>query len=150
VDLPDVLSIAEITRRLSQIRDGEAHLRTELPLDNPHNAVLRLFDVTRYIGVRPNEVFLWFPTMTRVKHRLRDRPPPKKALPIPAERQREFSRFFNAWDRGMLVKARIADEWRIVSRHQDASSLGAAPGPQVPPRMIDMSIDPATGRLKFK
>ena len=152
MDSHDILSVAEISRRLSQVRDGEAHLRTELPLDNPHNAILRLTDVTRYIGVRPNEVFLWFPQMRRnvLMYGTKSRPPPKKAVPLPPERQREFSRFFTAWDSGLLLKARIGDEWRILSRHPHELPLGPAPGPPTPPRTIHMTIDRKTLGLKFK
>jgi hypothetical protein len=147
----NTLSVTEISRRLSQIRQGEAHLRAELPVDNPHNAILRLSDVTRYIGVRPNEVFLWFPDMLRVTHRLRDRPPPKKAVPLPPARQQDFSRFFRGWDAGTIVKARVGQDWRLVGRHEPGvEKVASAQSPQAPSRVLTMRIDPATLGLRFK
>jgi hypothetical protein len=144
------LSQVEICNRLSAIRQGEAHLRNELDLDNPHNAVLRLRDLARYIGVTINEVWLWFPDMWRSTHRLVTRPAPKKAIRLPLERQRAFSNFFHAWDRGLIVKARVGDEWRICHRHQDESSLGATARPQADTRVITMKIDRDTLGLRFK
>jgi hypothetical protein len=133
------------------VRAGEAHLRTELPVDNPHNAILRLADITRYIGVHPNEVWLWFPEMLRYRHRLVTRPAPKKPVPLPCARQHDFSRFFKAWDAGVIVKARIGDEWRIVARHrEDPLSLGAAARAQAPARLIEMKIDRETLGLRLK
>jgi hypothetical protein len=146
-DSPEALSVAEIGRRLSAIREGEAHLRTLLPLESPYNAILRLRDVTRYIGLRENEVFLWFPTMTRLKmpHRRRERPPPAKATPLPPERQWDFTRFFRAWDAGLVVKARVGDEWGIVGRHSALAQVAAAPR-----KTIEMRIDRETLGLRFK
>jgi hypothetical protein len=145
-----VLSVAEISHRLSQVREGEAHLRTELPVDSPHNAILRLTDITRYIGVRPNEVFLWFPEMTRVTHRLRDRPPPTKAQTLPPERQRDFSRFFHGWDAGTLIKARVGEQWRLVGRYESGMApLAPEARAQARSRTLTMTIDPATLGLRF-
>lgn len=144
------LSVEQICRRLSQVRQGEDHLKAELPLENPHNAVLRLHDIARYIGVRKNEVWLWFPQMWRSRHRTMKHAPPKKALPLPLERQRDFSNFFQAWDAGRIVKARVGDEWRIVSRHQNPSPLGPAPGPKADERTIKMVIDRETLGLRLK
>jgi hypothetical protein len=144
VDSPEVLSLAELSRRLSSVRSGEAHLRTGLPPDNPHNAILRLLDITRYIGVPMNRIFEWFPTMSRVEHRLRDRPAPKKAKPIPEEWQRELSRFFYAWDRGTLKKAQVGGEWQIIGRHQTSPQMDVTPRPQAPPRVLTMRIDLTT------
>lgn len=150
MDSHDPLAIHEIARRLSEIRQGEAHLRAELPPDNPHNAILRLADVTRYIDVRTNEVWLWFPDMWRSRHRLVTRAAPKKAVPLPPSRQLDFSRFFRAWDQGLLVKARIGDEWRIVHRHQDSPPLGASKAPPAGSRVHTMTIDRETLGLRFK
>ena len=147
MDSHEVLSQAEIARRLSAIREGESHLRTELDPDSPHNAILRFRDVTRYIGVRENEVWLWFPEMWRVKHRLVKHPPPRKAVPLPPARQRDFSRFFYAWDKGNLVKARAGDEWRITHRHTPLAKMDAPARPQ---RSIEMRIDRETLGLRFK
>lgn len=141
MDSHEPLSVAQICHRLSLIREGEAHLRAELPPENPHNAVLRLRDVTRYIDCRANEVLLWFPTMTRVSHRLRDRPPPKKAVPLPAARQWDFSRFFWGFDEGRIIKARVGDEWKIISRHSHPLPLGAAARQEAPAKRLDMRID---------
>jgi hypothetical protein len=132
------------------VREGEAHLRAELPTDNPHNRILRLRDITEYIGVRPNEVWAWFPDMWRSDHRLVTRPAPKKAIPLPESQQRAFSRFFHEWDSGLLVKARVGDEWRIVHRHQDSVPVGAAAGSQAPARVIEMRIDRETLGLRLK
>jgi hypothetical protein len=145
VDSPDVLSLAEISRRLSQVREGEAHLRRELPVGNPHNAILRLRDITRYIGATENQVFLWFPTMVRMQHRLRDRPPPTKAAPMPERWQREWSRFFKAYEAGQLVKAQVGGEWQIIGRtDQTLAQVDAAPRPQAHARVIGMRIDMTT------
>jgi hypothetical protein len=145
VDSPEVLSVAEIARRLSAVREGEAHLRTELPPQNPHNAVLRLSDITRYIATTPNQIFLWFPTMARVRHRLRDRPPPAKAVPIPERWQREFSRFFRGWESGNLIKAQVAGEWKIIGRASEGmAKMAPTPSAQGPVRSIAMRIDMTT------
>ena len=146
----NTLSIAEIADRLAQIRACEAHLRTELPPDNPHNAVLRLSDVTRYIGCTYNEVLLWFPSIPRQRHRLVDRPPPKKAVPLSSARQLDFSRFFQGLDQGTLVKARVGDMWRVVGRYESGlAKMAPAPGTEARSRQITMRIDPETLGLRF-
>lgn len=145
-----VLSIAELSRRLSQVREGEMHLRTELPADNPHNAILRMRDITRYIGVTPNQLLLWFPFMVRVRHRLRDRPAPTKARPMQEKWQREFSRFFYGWDRGTLIKAQVGGEWQIIGRSSGMAQMAPAPSSQVPHRVHSMRIDVATLGLKLE
>jgi hypothetical protein len=141
------LSQGEISRRLSEVRQGEAHLRNELDPASPHNAILRFRDVTRYIGLRENEVWLWFPDMWRSKHRLVTRPAPKKAVALPAARQLDFSRFFKAWDAGLITKARVGDEWRLVNRHTPLAQMAPAPSAKEP---IVMRIDPQTLGLRFK
>jgi len=147
---PDLLSVAEIGERLAKIRAGEAHLRAELPPDNPHNAVLRLSDVTRYIGCTHNEVLMWFPQMPRSRHRLVTRPPPRKAVPLPPERQRDFSRFFHGLDAGTLLKARVGDTWRLVGRYESGlAQMAPAPGTQARSRQITMTIDRETLGLRF-
>jgi hypothetical protein len=156
MDSHEILSFGELSRRLSEVRRGEEHLKQILPVDSPHNVILRLRDILAYTGIPYPWVRRQFPEMHRFEFIGAARPQPK-GLDMPAttheihERQRELSRFFYGWDRGTLVKARIGDEWRIVGRHQDAVSLGAAPRPSPHAgKMIAMRIDPNTVRLTFK
>lgn len=116
------LSVAEIDRRFKKIVADSAHLRTSLPPDSPYNAVLRVADIVRYIGVnsRDGRAFI-------------------------KRYQRELSLFFKAWDHGNLVKARVGDTWKIVHRHTGDTTLAkvaAAPGKERPPIQcrIDMSV----------
>ena len=132
------LSKAEIRRRLKQIRQEAFHLKEQLPPDNPHNAILRLSDIARYIGVTR----AWLRMMS-------DGANPSHE--ISEERQVELSRFFQAWDRGLLVKARIADEWKIVPRHAPDSQWSKVARSQAPPGKIHRcAIDLSTLGLKVK
>lgn len=149
------MSFVALTRRLSEVRLGEAHLKRRLPVSSPYNAVLRLIDILNYTGIPYPWILRMFPELLRLESGMR--PPAPCLTDAPAdkheihERQRELSRFFYGWDQGTLVKARIGDEWKIVGRYQDACSLGAAPRPQAAAgKVISMRIDPATLGLRFK
>jgi hypothetical protein len=152
----DVLSFAHLTRRLSEVRQGEEHLKQVLPVASAHNAILRLADIVAYTGIPYPWLRRQFPDMHRFEFPRAPRPAPKgNEKPSDPheieERQRELSRFFYGWDRGTLIKARVGNEWRIVGRHSDAVPLRAAPRETAPPgKMIAMQIDRATLGLRFK
>jgi hypothetical protein len=148
-DSPEVLSVAELSRRLSEVRQGEMHLKALLPVDNPHNAILRTRDITRYIGCTHQALLLWFPEMTRLKMpHLVDRPVVKSQL-LPEKWQRELSRFFKAWDAQNLIKARVGGEWQLIGRHTSLAPLGTPAGPKADARVITMRIDVKTLGLKI-
>lgn len=153
MDSHEIMSFAELTRRLSEVRRAEEHLKMLLPVDSPHNAILRLREILAYTHIPYEWARRQFPEMYRFKSL---RPPPK-GNERPAdkheieERQIALSRFFYAWDRGTVIKARVGNEWRLVARHQDAVPLGAAPRPPAAPRkVIEMHIDRETLGLRFK
>ena len=134
----DHLSKAELRRRLDQVRQESYHLKERLPPDSPHNALLRLSDIARYIGVTR----AWLRMMTDGANPSHD---------MSEERQVELSRFFQAWDRGLLVKARIADEWKIVPRHAPDSQWSKVARAQGAPGKIHrLTIDLSTLGLKVK
>jgi len=134
----DHLSKAELRRRLDQVRQESYHLKERLPPDSPHNALLRLSDIARYIGVTR----AWLRMMTDGANPSHD---------MSEERQVELSRFFQAWDRGLLVKARVADEWNIVSRYGADSQWSKVARTQGAPGKIHrLTIDLSTLGLKVK
>jgi hypothetical protein len=154
-DSHDVLSLAGLSRRLSEVRRGEEHLKKKLPVDSPHNVILRLKDICAYTLVPYEWVRRIFPEMYRFEFPDAPRPSPQgKDKPVDkheiGERQRALSRFFYGWDQGTLVKARIGNEWKIVGRYQDAAPLGGAPRPAADARQISMRIDPESLGLRFK
>jgi hypothetical protein len=150
----EVMSLAHIARRLSEVRQGEAHLKLQLPVDSEYNRILRLKDILAYTGIPYEWVRRQFPDMWRMES---IQPKPNRGAERPAdkshieERQRDLSRFFFGWDQGTLIKARVGAEWRIIGRYQDASSLGApARAPAPTGKMITMQIDRNTLGLRFK
>jgi hypothetical protein len=155
-DSIDVLSLDALSRRLSEVRRGEEHLKMILPVDSPYNSILRLRDILAYTQIPYPWVRRQFPEMHRFEFVGAARPEPKgKDKPATAheihERQRELSRFFYGWDLGTLVKARVGDEWKIVGRYQDQSSLGAPPRPQAHAgKMISVGVDFMAGRVRVK
>src|ERR1700677_3920087 len=147
---PHPLPPATLERRLSEVRRGEFHLRRNLPLDNPHNAVLRLTDIQRYIAVQGAEMFQAFPGMERVYDRRKPDRKVKKQFSKESARRDEIqlrlSQFFHGWDNGSLLKRCVGKQWLIVGRH-DAEGLAqvdGAPRPQTPARDIKMRIDMTT------
>ena len=151
----DILSFVALTQRLSAVRRGEEHLKRQLPVASPHNAILRLLDIVAYTHIPypwlrrqfPDMHRFEFPDAPRPKPRGKDKPADQHEI---EERQRELSRFFFAWDQGTLVKARVGDEWRIVNRHSHALPLGTAPRPVADGgKLITMRIDRATLGLKL-
>jgi hypothetical protein len=151
----EILSFEALTRRLSEVRRGEEHLKRNLPLASEHNRILRLNDICAYTGIPYPWIRRQFPDMYRMEFpdapkpapSGRDKPATKHEI---EERQRELSRFFYGWDRGTLVKARVRDEWKIVGRYQDAVPLGAAARPERPPgKILEMRIDLETFALRF-
>jgi hypothetical protein len=120
VESTEILSCAELKRRFRTIVADSSHLKSKLPLDSPHNALLRLIDVARYIGG------------------------PRASMDGDAylkRHQRALSLFFKAWDHGNLVKARIGDTWQIIHRHTGTTSLAqVAPAPREE-RPIQCRID---------
>lgn len=147
----EVMSVAEIERRLHEVRQGELHLKTELPPDNAHNAVLRYADICRYLQLDQPNLLKCFPDLPRHNHRLwRARGPTATvAAPLPAAWQRNLSRFFHGWDSGALTKAQVHGKWCIVGRHE-TSPLASAPRAQGPTRVLTMRIDPKTLGLKLE
>ena len=152
-DSHDILSIDGLTRRLSEVRRAEEHLKRELPPDSPHNLILRLADIIAYTGIPYPWIRRQFPEMYRMPSvrprgkNLTDKPVDKHEIEA---RQRDLSRFFYGWDRGTLVKARIGNEWRICNRHPDSPPMAAAARPAPDARVIGMRIDPETLGLRFK
>lgn len=149
-DSPEILSLVELERRLSEVRRGEFHLRRELPLDNPHNAVLRFSDVARYIDVQLPEMYQAFPGMERVYNRMKPDRKVKKTFSKGSARRDEIqlrlSQFFHGWDNGSLVKQCDGKRWLILSRHgsEKLAQVDAAPRPQAIARDIKMRIDMTT------
>jgi hypothetical protein len=152
----EVLSLVELTRRLSEVRRGEEHLKTRLPRDSEHNRILRLADIVAYTGIPypwlrrqfPEMYRFEFPDAPRPKPKGHEKPSDKTEI---AARQTLLSRFFYGWDQGTLIKARIGNEWTIIGRHSDEVSLGPAPRQEAPAgKMISMRIDRATLGLRFK
>jgi hypothetical protein len=119
------------------IRSESAHLKPWLPPQNKHNAVLRLADVANYIEVS----LAWLACViaeTRTEYCMK------------RELQETLSRFFIAWDRGLLVKARVGDEWKIVHR---VPGPGLSPGQRpadTPPPVHKCRIDLATLGLRLE
>lgn len=153
-DSHEVMSLHELSRRLSEIRRGEEHLKHILPLDSEHNAILRLKDILAYTGIPYPWVRRQFPEMHRFDFPSAPRPKPQgKDKPADQheieERQRELSRFFYGWDHGTLVKVRVHDRWAIINRH-GVSLDTPAPPPAPAGKMISMRIDPESLGLRFK
>ena len=149
MDSHEVLPLGTIERRLSEVRRGEFHLRRELPLDNPYNAVLRFTDILRYIDVQSWEVFSMFPGLERVYNRMKpDRKPnlKKKVTGRKDELQLRLSQFFHGWDNAQLVKRIVGKQWLIVGRHdgERLAKVDCAPLPKAPARDIKMRIDLTT------
>ena len=123
------LSIAECRRRLLEVEAGSAHLKLSLPKDSPHQAVLRVIDIARYIGI--NNATLR---------------PQMKSAPIGPERQKELTRFFKAWDAGVLVKALYDGKWQILNRIHGAAP--ALPPAQKPPLTMKIEHTPTGPKLR--
>jgi hypothetical protein len=140
---------AELAERLAQVRGRESPLHGFLspPPDSPIHAVLRLADIQRYIGATRIQFQHWFPCLPRIVKRA-----PRAVVPkphrMPEEKRQALAAFFSNWDRGLIVKARVGDEWTIVERYSHAAPLGSAPRPQAPPRAIKMTVDWDTLRFK--
>jgi hypothetical protein len=154
-DSLEALPLITLERRLSEVRRGEFHLRRELPLDNPYNAVLRFTDILRYIDVQAWEVFSMFPGLERVYNRMKpDRKPnlKKKVTGRKDELQLRLSQFFHGWDNGSLLKRCVGSKWLIVGRHdgEGLAKMDAAPRPQADARSIKMRIDLTTLGPKLK
>jgi hypothetical protein len=145
----EILPIAVLQKRLSEVRAGEFHLRRELPLDNPYNAILRFTDILRYIDVQAWEVFSMFPGLERVYNRMRpDRKPnlKRKVTRRKDELQLRLSQFFHGWDNGSLLKRPVGKQWLIVGRH-DGEGMAQVDEPKAAPayaRSIKMRIDVTT------
>lgn len=132
------MSVAELRRRVDEVNANAAHLAWQLPLDSPHNAVLRSMDIARYIGHEHGGIVKLFGG---------------RRSGLPEHWQVKLSQFFYGWDHGNLVKARIGNEWLIVNRHTGATALAqmAAPSlPQAHARSIAMRIEVAAGGPKLK
>jgi hypothetical protein len=146
------MSMSELTRRLSEVRRGEEHLKTRLPVESAYNTILRLADIVAYTSIPYPWIRRQFPEMYRMESvRVRgvnqtDKPANKTEI---EERQRELSRFFHGWDLGTLVKAKVHGEWKIVNRYQNEVPLGTATRAQANARMINMTIDPKTLAIRI-
>lgn len=134
MDSLEPLSCAAIRRRLNTLIAESAHLRKTLPPDSPHNAVLRLSDVARYIRVpalnlqraiseKPSRHLCRRGCAT-----LYDCERDSRCDTLAGKWQLELSRFFWALDRGNIRKIRVGDEWRIENSHKGDGAL-----PQVVP-----------------
>jgi len=119
---------------MTLVRAESVHLRDTLPPDNPHNRVLRVIDIARYIGVSA----AWLRMQTTgnsVYHTMQE------------SRQLELSRFFQGWDQGTLIKARVGNAWQIVNR-ATLAQMAAAPGS--PGKVHQCVIDLQTLGLRVK
>jgi hypothetical protein len=150
-----ISSLSELRRRVRKVQEDSNFLRKKLTPESPYNAVLRVVDITRYIGCGNSDLADFAP----------DAPPPKwkcacgsvehcqrqpRCRTLGPTIQRKLSGFFRGWDSGALVKANVLGEWRVVSRHSSYATLApvdAKAGAKIRPA-IPMRIDPATLGLK--
>lgn len=159
MDSPEWISQPELRRRLREIVEATAHLRLRLPPDSPYNAALRLEDVAVYIRAQPR----------RLQSIVSDVPPPRcirhcasvndcrlkpRCRAFQDHWQRDLSRFFWAWDRGALVKARVNDVWRIIPKNPGDPALekmvatpATAPAPR-PPLKLKIYVTTLGPRLR--
>ena len=132
------MSVKEIQRRCAIIAKDAEHLRRTIPVDNAHNSIVRIPDIALSIGLPPGVLGLRLSRGEFDEAHIKD-----------------LSRFFYGWDAGMLIKARVGNEWKIMSRHpghyqghtplaQMAAPQGAAPAR--PP--LTLTIDRSTLGLK--
>lgn len=153
MDSLDLLSVEELRRRIKDISAGEEHLRRVLKPDNPHNQVLRVRDVARYIGTTGELLRVYCPGVgIQFAGRWGEKRKFEQAK-MPAKIQRGLSQFFHGWDHGHLVKAKVGQEWKIINRYSGHSSLAAldlAPRPQADARPLTLRIDMATLGLRLK
>lgn len=155
VDSLDLLSVEDLRRRIKDISAGEEHLRRVLKPDNPHNQVLRVRDVARYIGTTGELLRVYCPGVgIQFAGRWGERRKFEQAK-MPAKIQRGLSQFFHGWDHGHLVKAKVGEEWKIINRHSGHTSLAtldAAPTPSPDARVHTLRIDMTTlgPRLRSK
>jgi hypothetical protein len=136
----EVFTKRELRRRLREVYEASVHLAGRIPVDNPHNATLRVHDIARFINAECD----W------LLYKRVEAPPPRCTFGCPSVNecrkkpacrdiepfmQRQLTAFFKGWDSGNLVKARVGNEWRVVSRetiprHAALASLVAAAGTQ--------------------
>lgn len=144
----DTLSLPALRRRLRAVIQGACHLRSRLPAESPHNCILRVSDVERYIGLTHRAVLGPFCV---------DAPPKacnlgcasvdvcrgrQRCRNITPEIQRKLSEFFMSWERGELVKANLGGTWRVAHARDAALAQMAAPAlEKAPARGVPMSID---------
>ena len=120
----------ELRALLDKVKEDARHLRRDLPVDSPHNSVLRLQDIARYIG---------WPI-----HRLYDR----AGWRLTNTDRRKLAAVFQQLNKGRLVKRRVGDEWKLVPTEGPASEalakMVASPGPKAdaPAKTLTMRIDP--------
>lgn len=112
----ELLSQSVIRKRLREIKETTAHLKNHLPPESPYNKELRVWDVANFTGIRWREM----------ENLLRDDPPPKwrckcgsvdncvrspRCRPMSEKAQRDLSRFFQAYDSGILAKGQGQGSW---------------------------------------
>lgn len=151
----DTLSLPALRLRLRSVIAGACHLRGRLPPENPHNCILRLSDVERYIGLTHRCVLGPFCVdappkacqlgcasvdVCRARQRCRN---------ITPEIQRKLSEFFMSWERGDLLKANIGGTWRVLPARDAALAQMAAPAlEKAPARRMSIDLTQLGPRLK--
>lgn len=128
--LTDALPQAEIRRRLLAVTEEARHVAVSLPLDHPWNAILRLTDIARYSGVSRSRIAQF------IDGRITD------------TWQANLSRFFTAWDAGILVKALYEGRWQIVNRHTLGATLAQMAPAARPPLTMKIIDTPNGPRLR--
>lgn len=136
-DSLEPLSRKEIARRLQQIYDESRHLNARLPADSPHNATIRLVDISRYLEVDGVEGLRLGGDSAVVR---------KFSRAV----QMALTRFFRDFDAGLIVKARTSTGWKLFNRRAINAALAQVappPGPSTSPhpeRSLAMRIDLTT------
>jgi hypothetical protein len=156
-----VMSIREIRRRLREVYEASCHLRQRLPPESVHNVVLTIPDIAAFTGEHAG----------RLRQQRKNHPPKTclggcqttdtcRAAP-PCRRmdaclQRKLSAFFAGWDAGDLLKVRIGDSWKVLSRERVNPALAqmATAARQAvavtPDRMFNMKIDMGSGAPRLR
>src|SRR6266404_7108544 len=130
----EVLSNAELRRRLKEIHESTCHLRLRLPVENPYNKTVTLQDIARYVGASSRYLRHIWPETPPARctfecpsvQTCRKTPPCRN---IQAYLQKRLTDFFRGFDAGRIVKARVGETWQLVDRR--ASVMGDSPLAQV-------------------
>lgn len=151
-----VTSIRELRRRLREVYDASSHLKARLPVDSPHNALLTINDIAvftaQHCGWLRQQRLSTPPDKCqagcRIVEECRATPTCRR---MDACLQVKLSAFFQGWDDGSLLKARVGDTWCVCAREHlnpALAKMAAAQRAQVevnPSRVLNMKIDMGSG-----